>query len=529
MINKERANILIVDDRQENIFAMEQLLDDMDVHIFTAQSGNEALRLMLNTEFALALLDVQMPGMDGFETATLMRENDQTQNIPIIFVTAISKEDKHVFKGYDSGAVDYLFKPVNPEILRSKVRVFSQLHLAKLECSRMERQLQQARNLDAIGELAGGIAHDFNNLLTSIMGSIELASMMMPEEKVRKLLGRAMRSSLQAEELARRLISFSKGALLNIRDIAVDNVIRETANAALDGSAVRLDYRSVPDNPPLLKADKNLLTRLFYNLFLNALDAMPHGGTITVTAEYPETLTTSPPQANQVQPYVEISVADNGTGISTENIHRIFEPYFTTKQKGAQKGLGLGLAICYSIVKKHGGGLTVQSKVGKGTVFQISLPLSPKTSVGKSKEIKEKVTNKVKILVFDEEELMRNVAADLLGALGYKVELATKGKEAVEMYGKNKETGSPFDTVFLGVSSQAGIGELDTLKSLLAIDPDVKAIASIDCADNADMIDYKKNGFCAVISKPYGMVELANTIRDILNPLTLKNGFYKPY
>lgn len=528
MMSKERANILIVDDRQENIFAMEQLLDDMDVQIFTAQSGNEALRLMLNTEFALVLLDVQMPGMDGFETATLMRENDQTQNIPIIFVTAISKEDKHVFKGYDSGAVDYLFKPVNPEIMRSKVRVFSQLYLAKLECSRMERLLQQARNLDAIGELAGGIAHDFNNLLTSIMGSIELASMMMPEEKVRKLLGRAMHSSLQAEELARRLISFSKGALLNIRDIAVDNVIMETANAALDGSAVRFNYRSLPDNPPLLKADKNQLTRLFYNLFLNALEAMPHGGTITVTAEYPETLT-PPPHANQMQPYVKISVADNGTGISTENIPRIFEPYFTTKQKGSQKGLGLGLAICYSIVKKHGGGLTVQSKVGKGTVFQIYLPLSPKTSAGKSTEIKEKDTNKVKILVFDEDELIRNVAADLLRALDYEVELATKGEEVVEMYGKNKETGSPFDAIFLGVSSKAGIGELDTLKSLLAIDPDVKAIASIDCADNSDMINYKNNGFCAVISKPYGMVELANTIRDIMNPLNLKNGFYKPY
>ena len=523
--NKQRANILIVDDRQDNIFAMEQLLEDMEVNIFTAKSGNEALRLMLSTEFALVLLDVQMPEMDGFEVATLMRENDQTKNIPVIFVTAISKEDKHVFKGYDSGAVDYLFKPIKPEILRSKVRVFCQLYLANLEYSRMERQLQQARNLDSIGELAGGIAHDFNNLLTSIMGSIELVSMMMPEERVQRLLGRAMNSSLQAKELAQTLISFCKGGILNLCDVSVDKVIKKSADAALKGSDIRFNCSFVPEDPPLLKADENQIYRLFYNLFLNAREALPHGGTITVTVEYFERIT-SPSEADQVEPYVRISVEDNGVGISPENLPRIFDPYFTTKQKGVQKGMGLGLAICSSIVKKHGGSIAVQSKVGKGTVFQISLPLSPNISAEKSAEKEKHVVNMVRVLVFENDEMIRTVAADLLTALGYNVELAAKGEKAVEMYKKNKEAGLPFDAVFLGGLSQIGIGGFDILKNLLKIDPEVKAVASIDCADNLEMIDYKENGFCAVINKPYGMAELANTMRDILNPLNLKKGFY---
>ncbi|MCB2180608.1 MAG: response regulator [Desulfobulbaceae bacterium] len=527
MKNTEHAKILIVDDRQDNIFAMEQLLSDMEIDIFTAQSGNEALKLMLTTEFALVLLDVQMPEMDGFETATLMRENDQTKGIPIIFVTAISKEDRHVFKGYDSGAVDYLFKPVNPEILRSKVRVFCQLYLSKLECRKMERELQQSRNLDAIGELASGIAHDFNNLLTSIMGSIELVSMMMPQEKVQKLLGRAMRSSLQAEELARRLISFSKGGVLNLREIAVGKVIRDTADTVLAGSPISFNYSSIPDDLPHLKVDESQITRLFYNLFLNAREAMPKGGTLSVTAKYFESMTASS-EKGQLEPYVKISVEDNGTGITKENLPRIFEPYFTTKQKGKQKGLGLGLAICYSIAKKHGGSLTVQSRIGKGTVFQISLPLSPEISSKKSIEKEEEAVNKVRILVYDADELIRYLAADLLGALGYNVELAASVHETLEKYEQSKAAGSLFDAVFLGVSSHDTEKGFNTLNRLLAVDSQARVVASIDSTGNSPMIDFKKSGFSAVITKPYGMGDLANTMHNLLPPLNFNNGFYDP-
>lgn len=158
---KTRAKVLVVDDRPENTLAIQKTLEPLNVEVFTAQSGNEALALLLHHDFAVALLDVQMPEMDGFELAALMRDNEETNHVPIIFITAISREEKNVFKGYGSGAVDYLVKPIDPDIVRSKVRVFSQLYLQReeLEAEIDARKQAQEKNEELIRELRDALEH----------------------------------------------------------------------------------------------------------------------------------------------------------------------------------------------------------------------------------------------------------------------------------------------------------------------------------------------------------------------------------
>ena len=195
MIETEKINLLIVDDQPANLLALESLLELPDVQIIKASSGNEALGIMLEHDIALVLMDVQMPEMDGFETAEVMRHNGKTRNIPIIFVTAISKEEKHIFKGYDAGAVDYLFKPLDPHILTSKVHVFLELHQNKKSLEKSTQKLQNSidglkqanqkiirqqravieeERLKVLLQMAGATAHELNQPLMGLLGTIEL-------------------------------------------------------------------------------------------------------------------------------------------------------------------------------------------------------------------------------------------------------------------------------------------------------------------------------------------------------------------
>ena len=246
---RTKVKILLIDDRPENLHAMKITLKPLDnVEILMAQSGNEGLNMMLEHEFAVVLLDVQMPGMDGFETATLMQHHKATRNTPIIFVTAISKDEDHVYQGYRTGAVDYLFKPLDPDILLCKVKVFINLFSQRKECEYLQQELQKTKNLESLGVLAGGIAHDFNNLITAIFGYIELAQLMSePESQIAMKLGEALKASERARHLTRQLLTFAKGGgpikeFANIADLLLD-----TSTLLLSGSKVKGGSRCLPE------------------------------------------------------------------------------------------------------------------------------------------------------------------------------------------------------------------------------------------------------------------------------------------
>lgn len=458
--HNRQPKILVVDDNEKNVFALEILLKGLDAEILTAQSGNEALAQLLRHEFALVLLDVQMPGMDGYETAALMRSNQAYRTIPIIFVTAINQEEQHVFQGYEAGAVDYLFKPVDPAILISKTKVFLELDIQRqnlqsalaklnavneqlvLEIEQRQRteeqllqysdelqktdtqrtvqlrqnnealkqeinerkqieavlkqtaeelkektrrletssqelkdatvQLVQSEKLSALGQLTASVAHELNQPLNgikiiaqSLLRDIrkdrldvdeldqELAEVVFQVDKMSEIIDHMRIYSRRTE-----------GSTMEMIDV---NSIVDGANRFLHQQLTNHNIKVVKQfesDLPQVLGDSIRLEQVAMNLITNARKAVDSSGNGNKTIEIKTY------QDNDR--HVIFEVSDNGVGIPPDKLKLIFEPFYTTREKG--EGTGLGLSISNTIIKEHQGRIEIESKVGKGTTFKVILP-----------------------------------------------------------------------------------------------------------------------------------------------------------
>jgi PAS domain S-box-containing protein len=381
------------------------------------------------------------------------------------------------------------------------------------EKQKMEEELLKATKLEAVGLLAGGIAHDFNNLLTAIMGNIALAKMLTdPEEMLFERLSDAEKASLRARDLAQQLLTFAKGGVPIKRMTSIPELLKDTVHFALRGSNIRSEFSISPDLWPV-EIDDGQITQVIQNLVINAQQAMQEGGIIRVEAE---NITVRSDRERSLPlkkgNYVRIVIQDKGIGIRKEHLDKIFDPYFTTKQTGS----GLGLTTSYSIIKKHDGNITVESEWGKGTTFSLYLPAQPLGTP--SKEVAEKTmpAGSGKVLVMDDEEIVREVAGNLLEHIGYQVGLAGEGAEAIEIYKEAIASGRPFDAVIMDITVPGGMGGKETLQRLIEIDPKVKAIVSSGYSNDPIMADYSKYGFKGVIAKPYKLATLNQTLRRII-------------
>ena len=509
---RERAKILIVDDLPENLRATEILLAPLGAEVLTAASGNEALSMMLEHRFAVVLLDVQMPGMDGFETASLMQSHAATRDTPIIFVTAISKDESHMFKGYEAGAVDYLFKPVNPDILLSKVRVFVNLYNLRREVEETQGELRRAQNLESLGVLAGGIAHDFNNILAAIVGNIGLARMELPESgKAQSLLAEAEAAAMRARKLTRQLLTFAKGGEPVRETAALTGIVEEAARFVLHGSPLRVEFDMADDVWPA-SVDSGQIGQVVQNLVINAMQAMPEGGAITVSCRNRKIEDdTTPPGPGR---YVCLTVADTGPGIPEELIDSIFDPYVSTKEKGS----GLGLAITHSIIRRHGGHIAVDSTPGAGTVFTILLPAAAGEDQQAAAEPEPEPpaapaagAKGCRILLMDDEEMILNVGQRLIERLGHQVVGVRDGEEAVAAYtAAMNET--PFDLVIMDLTIPGGMGGQEAAARIRERDPRARLIVSSGYSNDPVMADCAAYGFCGAIDKPYQLQALQEAI-----------------
>ena len=380
------------------------------------------------------------------------------------------------------------------------------------ERKRTERELLRAQKLDSVGVLAGGVAHDFNNIIMAVWGNIDLAKMEMgAEAREFGYLDEAERACRRAQALSQQLITFSKGGAPVKKPISVARVVREAADLSLSGSNVRCEL-SLPDHLGSAWADEGQMDQVFNNLFLNAIQAMPEGGTVQVSAE-----NTAVEEAGELplKPgrYLEISVQDHGIGIKKENLSKVFDPYFTTKQKGS----GLGLAVVHSIVSKHDGHVSLESEVGVGTRFRIHLPACETGVVETEMPRDEVATGQGKILVMDDEEMIREIVAEFAVHLGYEVELAQDGAEAVSLFRRAFESGEPFDVAVLDLTVPGGMGGKEALKRFQEIDPSARAIVSSGYSNDPVMADCKEYGFVGTISKPYEMGTLGEVLKRVIS------------
>lgn len=379
------------------------------------------------------------------------------------------------------------------------------------EKKRVEEEHLKIEKLESLGILAGGIAHDFNNILTAILGNISLAKLY-ARDKVRKRLEEAERASGKARDLTQQLLSFAKAGAPVKRTLSLAELIRESASFGLSGSNVRCEF-SIPDGLWLVDVDEGQISRVITNLVINADQAMPDGGTIEVCAEN-AAFRTAENTRLPLRPgkYVKISVRDHGDGIPGEHLTKIFDPYFSTKEKGT----GLGLATVYSIVSKHGGCVDVESRPGIGSIFHFYLPASRKQVVEGIETARRPLSGKGRILIMEDGEEVRQILAEMLEHFGYKTDSVRDGAELIRMYKESKAMGRHYDLVILDLTVPGGMGARETITQLKELDPKARAIVSSGYSNDPVMADFSDYGFVDVISKPYKIEELSDLLKKVM-------------
>lgn len=371
--------------------------------------------------------------------------------------------------------------------------------------------MNKIQKLESIGILAGGIAHDFNNILTAILGNISMATVMTEKNPhLHQILKGAERAALRARDLTAQLLTFSKGGTPVIKASSILEIIKESADFVSHGSTCAIKYGFSEDVWPVA-ADVGQIGQVIQNLTINAIQAMPAGGVITISA-FNDFIIEGSGMPLQPGKYVRIEVQDQGSGIPPKDLKTIFEPYFSTKNKGH----GLGLAVVFSIIRKHNGWIVVRSETGKGTSFIFFLPAAEISPMKKEEKTETRPLSGAKILIMDDEASILDVTRRILERDGHQVLLAKSGEEAIAIYEEESMKGKPPDLVITDLTIPGGMGGRETLETLLHINPKVKVIVSSGYTNDPIMADYKKYGFKDIISKPYQFPELRAAIARTL-------------
>jgi len=317
-----------------------------------------------------------------------------------------------------------------------------------------------------------------------------------------------------ARGLTQQLITFAKGGQPIRKLTSLSQLIEDSVRPALSGSRVRCEFHLADDLWPA-EVDAGQMGQVIRNVVLNAREAMPQGGVVSVRAEN-RVLGSHEHPSLPPGDYVRVSIADRGGGIAKEVLPKIFDPYFSTKQRGDQKGMGLGLTICHAIIQKHGGTIAVESAVGVGTTFHLYLPASRKLIAQETAPMPKVLPRPGRILVMDDEEGVRNVMGVSLQQMGHEVELVADGQKAVETYGSAKGQGRPFDAVILDLTVRAGVGGHEAIQALLKIDPAVKAIVMSGYANDPVVLEPERCGFNGALVKPFDIGKLQEMVSWVM-------------
>lgn len=388
---------------------------------------------------------------------------------------------------------------------------FRGIHIDLTEKKKLEVVLQNTARLESLGILAGGIAHDFNNLLTGVFGYIDLANMQSKDKQISYYLSNAISTIGRARGLTQQLLTFAKGGAPVKKVGPLFPLVQETTQFALSGSVVTSHF-DIPNGLWSSEFDRNQIGQVIDNIIINAQQAMPMGGVIEVAAR---NIIFGNEEHHLLEKgnYVRISIKDTGIGIPREILPRIFDPFFTTKMEGH----GLGLATCYSIIKRHGGSIDVESEPGDGSTFHIYLPAVTAIPVAaKEHKAPESRQGNGVILVMDDEEVVRKTMGEMLRTLGYRVVTKKEGKAAVEFYQDELKAGRTIDAMFLDLTVPGGMGGKETVLHIRAIDPHVPVFVASGYAENPVMSNPEEYGFTASICKPFTVKELYETLKKHL-------------
>ena len=378
------------------------------------------------------------------------------------------------------------------------------------ERKRIEEERLTTSKLESLGTLAGGIAHDLNNILTVISGNIGLAQIESPADAgtLLSFLSKAGQAAQHAAHLSSQLLTFSKGGAPLKRVSVISRLLAQAAEFSLYGSNLRADIDISPD---LWKAevDSGQIEQVVNALMINAREAMPHGGTVRLSARNVEL--TEPSTILPAGRYIKVKISDRGSGVPDDLATKIFDPYFTTKPMGS----GLGLSISYSIVKKHGGMLHLESSSSEGATFAFFLPAADARleQLETTPPAPTPRANEQRVLVMDDEAAIRELTSQLLTTLGYEVTAVPDGHEAIKTYERALRRGEHFQVVILDATIRGGMGGLATIERLRSLDPQVTAIICSGYSDQAALSQFFNYGFRGALPKPFTRRELAEALQ----------------
>jgi len=375
-----------------------------------------------------------------------------------------------------------------------------------------EQELLKVRKLESVGVLAGGIAHDFNNILVAILGNLSLAGQFLdPDHRAAPLVAEAEKASLRARGLTQQLLTFSKGGEPVRQAASLEKLIRESADFVLSGSNVACNYH-VDDDLWQVEIDAGQISQVIQNLIINAKQAMPLGGSVDLFCHNLESSDPSLPSLLEKQNYVQIVIRDSGFGMPIEILERIFDPYFTTKEGGS----GLGLAICHSILAKHGGLIAAESILDEGSIFTFYLPAIVQATGESSAEKENSFRGSGRVLIMDDEDVVRSIVQQVLEYLGYETFLASDGEEAVRIYKYQREQERPIAAVIMDLTIPGGMGGEEAVGEILKIDPGAKVLVSSGYSNDPIMANYRSYGFVGSVIKPFNLDELGRTLHEVI-------------
>ena len=474
------VSILLVDDQPAKLLAYEVILSELGENLIKAGSANEALEQLLRSDVAVMLIDVCMPDLDGFELAAMIREHPRFQKTAIIFVSAIQVTDLDLLRGYAAGAVDYVPVPVVPDLLRAKVRVFAELYRktrqletlnAELERRVAERtaelaqtnadlerrveertaereaalaQVHEMQKVESLGQLTGGVAHDFNNLLMAVLGNLEILRKYIPDDaKLRRLIDGAIQGAERGATLTKRMLAFARRQELQPTSVDVPKLVDSMVEMLSRSLGPNIEITTkFANDVPMARVDANQLELALLNLALNARDAMPRGGMLTISAG--RALVGVGNFAGLTPgEYVRIAEEDTGFGMEEMTVKRATEPFFTTKGPG--RGTGLGLSMVDGLVAQSGGAMRITSRVGTGTTIELWLPVAEPEAVEERRSAGPASIDGLRacrVLVVDDDPIVAAGTAAMLEDLGHRAIEAGSAEIALQVL--NSQSGIDF-------------------------------------------------------------------------------------
>ena len=554
--NETKGVVLIVDDELDNLRLLSQLLSGRGYSVRAAKTGMEALSSIQSAPPDLVLLDIRLPDISGYEVCAQLKSNEVTRDLPVLFLSAL-KESDEILRGFAVGAVDYISKPFQAEEVLARVKInvemkqiraiieqnavdlqfandqiqieLAERKRAEVEKAELEAQNRQLQKADSLGRMAGAIAHHFNNQLYAVMGNLEIAMDDLPlGVNSNESLVAAMQAARKAADVSRLMLTYLGQTSGKKEPVDLSEACRTTLTllhaAAPKGMLLNADF---PSSGPIIHADSGQMRQVLTNLITNAWESISDNrGSIGMTVK---TVSHADIPALKFLPidwqpkeivYACLEVSDNGCGISNKDIENIFDPFFTTKFTGR----GLGLPVVMGIIKAHGGGVTVESEQGHGSVFRIFLPVSTEeppiqhdlpaiseAPAGKAEKV-SKVEGGGTVLLIEDEEPVRNIAKKMLTRLGYTVLEAKNGVEAVEIFQQHQDE----ICCVLSDLTMPRMDGWDTLAALRKLSPDIAVILSSGYDEAKVMAEEHTEIPNAFLGKPYQLKGLRETINRVL-------------